>query len=554
MSTTNLRSALPPGSVVLGKYEIKELLHSQGMSNVYIVADLALQKQWVLKEILRSAAGPESIEFDAILREATILSRLNNPGVPRITEINEQGDSVFIVMDYVQGVSVQTILKKEGTIPEGRVVSWMIQVAQILGYLHNLPLPIFYRDIKPANIMVQDTGHVRLLDFGISEIVSSANEVIVQPLGTKGYAPPEQGKVGERYDLRSDIFSFGVTLFYMLTGVSPVIWRKTDPNTPFNIRKVNPNLSVGLQQIVLRCTQNLPEDRYQHIEEVQHALEHYKELDGSFQAKLKRKVWTVRGLALLGVLSIATSGVLFWVQQEDDKEVYATSVANATQTGRFEDYVAAVSLKPTDLSAYPAMIESIKATGTFTPEQEAQLLSVVNPSLLALQTKDGWGDVAFSIGKLYWFFYDGPEDGRVLSVKWFEDALAGDTQNSDEAATFYQMGTFQRDISSSIREGSDSGMYAEYWKSLNSIQNYATGEVVELQSRIMLAQAIDQYSYRLRSDGVPEAEVRQEAESLIHYAHNTKVSPGLPEELLEELQGLVANLNAKIDAGFKEAQ
>lgn len=551
---SQVRSALPNGSVVLEKYEIKELLHSQGMSNVYIVSDLALQKQWVLKEIQRSAAGIESIEFDAILREATILSRLNNPGVPRITEINEHGDSVFIVMDYVQGVSIQTLLKKEGTIPEDRAASWMVQVAQILGYLHNLPLPIFYRDLKPANIMVQDTGHVRLLDFGISEIISPANQVIVQPLGTRGYAPPEQKVVGGAYDLRSDIYSFGVTLFYMLTGVAPLVWRKEDPKAPFDIRSVNPHLSLGLQKIVLRCTQENPQNRYQTIEEVQYDLQHYQELDGKFQAHLKRKIWGVRGIAALGVLSIAASGLLFWVGEEEGKEQYATSVASATQTGRFEDYIEAISLRPTELTPYPAMIDSLKSLGTFTPEQEAELLSVVNPNLLALQEKDGWGDVAFSIGKLYWFFYDGPEDGRVLSVKWFEDALAGDTENSDEAATFYQMGTFQRDISSSIREGSDAGMYAEYWKSLNSIQNYASGEVVELQSRIMLAQAIDQYSYRLRSDGVPEAEVQAVADSLTEYANSTEVSPGLSEDLLAELQGLVENLNAKIDAGYREVQ
>ena len=150
------RETLNVGDKVLNnRYEVLKVIHAKGMSAVYLVQDGNLNKQWCLKEIRKSSAGRNNVEYDALIQEANIMKGLNHPSIPRITTIEEEGDSVFIIMDYVDGMSIKSWLNKKGKISQDVAVVWVKQITQVLVYLHNRKQPIFYRDMKPDNVMIQ---------------------------------------------------------------------------------------------------------------------------------------------------------------------------------------------------------------------------------------------------------------------------------------------------------------------------------------------------------------------------------------------------------------
>lgn len=547
------RRVLEVGDLVLGKYSILKVLSRKGMSNVYLVQDNALNKQWVLKEIVKNTAGVHNIEYDSLLREANIVKQLNHTGIPRITSIHEDEEVVFITMDYVDGKDAQVLLNAEGTISEKTAVSWIKQVANIVGYLHNLQTPIAYRDLKPGNIQVQANGVVRLLDFGISEILTPDNRIIVQPLGTRGFTPPEQLKKGLPYDLRSDIYALGVTFHYLLTGQAPA----KNKSGIFSLREVDRSLSVGLEEIVRRCTMLDTADRYQTIEEVLFALQNYGNMDAKYIKGVKTKLHATTAIAVMGALALAGAGVNIKIASSQSEDRYASAVTQAEQSGRFQDYIDAIALNPTTIGPYTGLIESAKTDGDFSADEEKSLLGQVNPNLTALKSLEGYGDLSFDIGKLYWFYYDSTttgESGQVLSTRWFEDALAKGTSNEDQAAVFYRMGSFQRDISSAVKEASDSGMYKSNWDDLLLSETVVSGEVNELQLKIMISQFIDTYSFRLGADGVTREEVEAQVTALKEYVDGAQTSPGTPTDLLKQLKTVVAGLDTKVTQAYKEVQ
>ena len=188
---TPKRSVLPIGTVVLRRYEILKCIHSRGMANVYIVKDSTLGKTWCLKEIRKDEAGKYNQEYVSLLQEANIMRGLNHANIPRITTIEDEGNSLFIVEDFIEGKSLGAVLKDYPSgLPMKLAVPWMKQMTQIILYLHRLPNPIFYRDMKPDNFMVQSDGTIKLLDFGISIEVKTPDQKIEKAMGTRGYAAP----------------------------------------------------------------------------------------------------------------------------------------------------------------------------------------------------------------------------------------------------------------------------------------------------------------------------------------------------------------------------
>ena len=186
------------------------------------------------------------------------MKQLSHTSIPRIVTIEEEDDSIFIVMDFVDGMSVKGWLMKKGSVEQSVAIAWMKQVCGVMIYLHTRKNPIIYRDMKPDNIMIQNDGNIKVLDFGISEIITPDNKVIKEALGTKGFAAPEQKKRGLPYDLRSDIYAIGRTMYYMLSGINPsVIEGELKP-----LRQINQSISVGIERIVNKCMQENPDDRY----------------------------------------------------------------------------------------------------------------------------------------------------------------------------------------------------------------------------------------------------------------------------------------------------
>lgn len=538
----NRREHLNNGDLVLnGRYEILKCIHSKGMANVYLVRDTQLGKQWCLKEIRLSQAGRENIEYISLMQEANILRSLNNEKIPRITTIDNDGDSLFVVMDFLDGVTLKDFVQEKGRIPEELAVKWMIQIVQAVGYLHSErsnKKPIFYRDMKPDNLMIRSNGVINIFDFGISVRIERPNQLPEYTLGTPGYVAPEQKKKNLPMDLRSDIYSMGRTFYFMLTGVDPrgFIGEKLKP-----ISDWSPDVSPVLISIVNKCMEENPNDRYQNCEELQYALENYKFSDEKHRSSAKRKVKVVISLAVAGVTMGIFSIIPFGINGAQSKDAYNKALVVAQQSGRLEDYDKVLSMNPLSIPPYEGYIDAIKEDGVFSLDEEKGLLNHINPNLIELKNDKDYGKIAFDIGKLYWFYYPS-EDGKTLSIKWFDDAISSGF-NKEESTAYYKLGVFNRDISKSVKEASDSGMYKDYWDNLLSIQNMDTSDIITLQTNISIAECISTYAYNLKKDGVSYEDISKELKLLNDFVSSYKVD----SSTLDTIKSLYAELKFDLE-------
>lgn len=554
MPSTNKRERelLKPGEKVLdGRYEILKVIHSKGMSAVYLVLDSKLNKQWCLKEIKKSDAGKDDIEYYALLQEANIMKSLNHSSIPRITTIEEEGDSLFIIMDYVDGISIKSWLTRKGKIQQDVAVSWMKQITQVMIYLHNRHKPILYRDMKPDNVMIQGDGNIKLLDFGISIVIKEKGQLLGNALGTNGYAAPEQKKKTNVCDLRSDIYAMGRTLYYMLTGINPNLIPKGKELKP--IREIDSSISVGLEQIVNKCTMYNPDDRYQTCEELLYDLQNYQYKDTKYISKIKKKCTTVLGLFVTSIVILVSSFIPLTLYKNQQNEYYKNLLVIAEQSGKVEDYENVLGMDTTDIQPYIGYINALKVDGVFSKKEENSLLGYINPKLEILKQSKEYGSLAYEIGKLYWFYYEGSslDEGMVVSVKWFSDSIdAGYEEELSEV--YYQLGSFKRNISTSMIESSDVGMYKAYWINLMKAKDVDSGELVKLQLNLSIANCISTYAYNLKSDGISYKEINKEINELQKYVEYYSPNIEKAEESYNLLKTTLGGLSDKVDAIYGE--
>ena len=150
------------GSVIDGKYEILREIGHGGMSVVYLAMDTHLNKQWAVKEIKKKGSGKnDEIIVNSLLAEANLMKRLDHAALPRIVDIIDNGVTIYVVMDYIEGESLDKILNEYGAQPEELVIGWAMQLCDALAYLHAQKPPIIYRDMKPANIMLKPEGNIK---------------------------------------------------------------------------------------------------------------------------------------------------------------------------------------------------------------------------------------------------------------------------------------------------------------------------------------------------------------------------------------------------------
>lgn len=251
----------------IDKYTIISKIGQGGMSVVYLALDKRLNKPCAIKEIRKTNTVEDSIKLSILRKEADLLKNLEHVVLPRIWDIIDNNTSLFIVMDYVEGKTLSTILEQYGIPPEELVVEWAKQLCSALSYLHSQTPPILYLDMKPSNIILKEDGNIKLIDFGIAKEYSRQTDNVA--LGTLGYAAPEQF-LGEE-EPRTDIYGLGVTLHHLLTGEHPS--QTSCPLAP--IRTYNSELSKGLEYIISKCTEPDLQKRYTSCKDLLYDLENY---------------------------------------------------------------------------------------------------------------------------------------------------------------------------------------------------------------------------------------------------------------------------------------
>lgn len=421
------------GTLIDEKYEILKEIGRGGMSVVYLAMDRRLHKTWAIKEICKSGSGKqEEIVMNSLLAEADMMKRLDHPALPRIVDIIDTGDTIYVVMDYIEGESLDKRLKEQGAQPEELVIRWAKQLCEALGYLHTQKPPIIYRDMKPANIMLTPEGMIKIIDFGIAREYKAENFADTTVLGTKGYAPPEQ--YSGQTDARSDIFALGMTLHQMLTGVDP---RGGEGYAP--VRQWNPELSEGVECIIDKCVAPLPENRYQSCAELRYDLEHPEGITRGFKKKQKRKVRVFLLSASLCAFLLITGITCRALSIHLNHNTYDSLLSVISSTALPEKigrYTKAIAIYPYDTRAYMAILEAYETEGHFGKTENDRFLALYNAHKSGFDpTTDGFSELHYKAGMMYFHYYTkeagtGCFSERVQKAYPFFAANANNTERS----------------------------------------------------------------------------------------------------------------------------
>ena len=266
------------GTIIDGKYKLLKLIGQGVTFKVFLAMDVRLNKIWAVK-ILRDDYQNADYETQGMLRkialhEATLLQNLNHPAIPNIVDIIDVPGFFATVQEYVEGETLNEIVKTCGAQPVDLVMDWAKQLCDVLAYLHALNPPHIHRDIKPNNLILTPNGRIKIIDFGIMRTYKPAQKNDTCSLGTKGYAAPEQYGGRGQSDARTDIYGVGMTLYCLLTGLDP----KEENFVVRPLCQVNPALPKGIEYIIDKCIQRNPEDRYQNCTDLLNDLNHYTEL------------------------------------------------------------------------------------------------------------------------------------------------------------------------------------------------------------------------------------------------------------------------------------
>ncbi len=270
---------LAANTVLNGRYEIVRRIGGGGMGAVYLAKDRNLgDAPRAVKEMVESHLDPAQHEkaIGDFKRESLLLTSLEHPSIPTIYDYfyDDALSRFYLVMKYISGGDLASRMRAAvgGRLDEKTVADWGMQVADVLDYLHSRPKPIIYRDLKPANLMIDgNSGRVMLIDFGIARWVSQ-QEKGVTAVGTMGYAPPEL--FSGRVQPASDVYSLGATMFHLLTGSDP----QDNPLLIFDFaknprpRQITPAISTEMEQIVMKTVEYKPEDRYRTAGELRNEL------------------------------------------------------------------------------------------------------------------------------------------------------------------------------------------------------------------------------------------------------------------------------------------
>ena len=293
---------LTPETILNNRYRIIQRLGQGGMAVVYLAYDQSLDHQVAIK-VNRNPSEQSTTQF---LREARLLAALRHPNLPRVIDYFITGPEQFLVMDYVPGDDLGSLIEKQGAQPLERVLEWAQQLGSALSYLHKQTPPVIHRDVKPSNIKLTQEGEAMLVDFGIAKSSDFSQATATGAVGyTPGYAPPEQyGSM--RTGPYSDQYSLAATLYALLTGQKPVesVERALGNAVLSPMNLLNPAIPARVQQVIEKAMSMRPEERFGSVDEFVRALS-----DPAYQP-------TIRPTSQLPAASPATISVPPYLRQQ----------------------------------------------------------------------------------------------------------------------------------------------------------------------------------------------------------------------------------------------
>ena len=555
------------GTVIDGKYEILKQIGKGGMSVIYLAMDRRLNKQWAVKEIHKNAKSREGqMAVKSLLAEANLMKRLDHPALPRIVDIIESGQKIYIVMDYIEGESLDRLLREYGPQPQELVLDWAKQICDVLAYLHGQKPPVIYRDMKPANIILRPEGNIKVIDFGIAREYKEESHADTTTLGTRGYAPPEQHG-GRQTDARSDIYALGMTMHHLLTGQYP----GAEDYVYAPVRTWKPELSGGLEHIIDKCTALDPKDRYQSCHELLYALEHYEEEEDSYKKRQKRKLAAFIAVAsitlLFGVAGIAGKAACDYVNSRDYRRMIDVSLSTPYEA-KVEAYLDAIELSGADTRAYRKLLQAYQDQGRFTDEESGQFTAVFNRNREGFDTgKQEYLDLLYEAGITYFYLYSGGDQSfraRVLKAyPYFQEI----SKRGDEAYPYFEIAQSYRMVgefyaeyivnATSIREP----VREEYDRLLEALEQCmehaehyedSDGAYIRLTMYREISGLLTEHRHGFAETGVPQEKVCGLLEHIEEASKALSVTQQASRKLQQQILKSVALYRENIDGSYEE--
>ena len=270
------KGELTSGMIFAGRYQIIDKLGKGGMGQVYRVLDKKLNEEIALK-VIKPEIAIDKNTVERFSNELKIARKIGHKNVAKMFDLNEEKGTHFITMEYVRGEDLKKLIRKMGQLSVGQAIPIAAQICEGLAEAHRLG--IVHRDLKPQNVMVDEEGNARIMDFGIARSIETKGITGAGVMiGTPEYMSPEQVE-GKEVDQRSDIYSLGIILYEMVTGRVPF-----EGDTPFTIgvkhksekpkdpKELNAQIPDDVNNVILRCLEKERENRHQSAGELQREL------------------------------------------------------------------------------------------------------------------------------------------------------------------------------------------------------------------------------------------------------------------------------------------
>lgn len=543
------------GSVIDGKYKILNVVGKGGMSVVYLAMNERANKQWAIKEVRKDGMQSFEVVKQNLVAETDLLKKLNHPHLPSIIDVIDCDDTFLIVMDYIEGNPLSKALETSGAQNQDDVIEWAKQLCDVLGYLHSRNPPIIYRDMKPSNVMLKPDGNVMLIDFGTAREFKYSSVADTTCLGTQGYAAPEQFGGHGQTDARTDIYCLGATMYHLVTGHNPA----TPPYEMYPIRQWNPMLSSGLEEIILKCTQRNPEDRYQSCAELLYALDHYKDLDienkkvQSFKWKTFLASFIMTIVMLVGTIGFSAG---LTVQTSSTYESYIANGDSAVSQDAAEKYyLDAINVDPANPLAYQKLLERCTSDSKLSEDEYNTIKDAIYEHEDELKSKypsEYADNVAYKLGQALYFSYVPSSQksesenfsmaGITVSQRWLDIAqkMGSTEQIKHRAELLSSMSKAYQNMSGKSLEGDPVEEVKEYWNNLVEIAspNIAKDEnnqIALLIYRNVTSQIYTKYYWFIKNSLATAKDISNELDNIEKYVNEIKVA--VPDD--EELQILV---------------
>jgi len=431
---------LKPNTVLLARYKIDSVLGGGGQGAVYRARDLNFpdaRRLVAVKEMHVSTSDPNrNAAMKTFQREANILATLAHPAIPKIYDFFDQNSRAYLVMEYINGTDLEALLSKVKSLPMVKVLEWAVELCDVLQYLHSYqPEPIIFRDMKPANVMADSLGKVRLIDFGIAKVFTSGAKHTT--IGTEGYSAPEQYR-GNANPL-SDIYSLGATLHHVITRQDPRL------APPFSfaerpMRDFNEEVTAAINHVVEKALAFESKDRWQSAELMKQAIEdiRYSRNGPAVQTYNTNQPYTAApatpaamptdGTSLFPAGSTSSIGSTIqpaWVFKAEDEIRGTPAFYNDTvYFGSYDHNLYAIRAADGSFLWKRSTEEGIAASPAINPDAKQILIGSEDKTFIAVGAKDGaiaWshttGDkIRASARVAHGYAFFGSDDGKFYAL------------------------------------------------------------------------------------------------------------------------------------------